>query len=170
MWRNENSPTPGRNTNFTKDELYTLMNLWCIARSPLIIGSDMPSMDDFTLKLLTNDEVLKVNQYSANNRQLKKDGDAIVWIADAEGSKDKYVALFNAPAAPARGRRGATTAPAAPTPSNLKVGVKIAELAQSAKVANIRDLWSHKDLGAKDEVTADLAPHASAIYKIEFAK
>jgi hypothetical protein len=45
MWRNENTPTPGRNTNFTQDELYTLMNLWCMVRSPLIIGADLPSMD-----------------------------------------------------------------------------------------------------------------------------
>jgi hypothetical protein len=122
--------------------------------------------------LLTNDEVLKINQYSTNNRQLKKEGDGYVWIADAEGSTDKYVALFNAPAAPARGRRGATTAPAAPAPSNLKVSVKASELGlePNAKISNVRDLWSHKDLGAIEEISSDLAPHASAIYKIEIKK
>ena len=47
-------------THFTKDEQFTLMTLWCIARSPLIMGGNMPKNDDFTLALLTNDEVLAV--------------------------------------------------------------------------------------------------------------
>ncbi|MBN2684649.1 MAG: glycoside hydrolase family 27 protein, partial [Pontiellaceae bacterium] len=85
-----------RETRFTKDEQITCMSLWCIARSPLILGADMTQMDDFTLKLLTNPEVLSVNQKSANNRQLSREDDLVVWVADVPGSDDKYVALFNA--------------------------------------------------------------------------
>lgn len=85
-----------RPTKFTKDEQITCMTLWCIARSPLILGADMTRMDDWTVKLLTNKEVLKVNQNSLNNRQLSRKGDHIVWVADVPKSKDKYVALFNA--------------------------------------------------------------------------
>ena len=51
-----------RPTNFTKDEQILCMSLWCIARSPLIFGGDMTRLDEFTLKLLTNPEVLAVNQ------------------------------------------------------------------------------------------------------------
>ena len=51
-------------THFTQDEQFTLMTLWCIARSPLIMGGNMPKNDDFTLALMTNDEVLAVNQNS----------------------------------------------------------------------------------------------------------
>ncbi len=85
-----------RPTRFTKDEQFTCMSLWCIARSPLILGADMTKLDDFTLNLLTNPEVLSVNQKSANNRQLSNKNDLIVWAADVPGSKDRYVALFNA--------------------------------------------------------------------------
>ena len=86
----------GRATKFTPDEQRTLMSLWSIARSPLIFGGDMTQLDDFTLSMLTNPEVLKVNQASANNRQVSREKNQIVWAADVPDSKAKYVALFNA--------------------------------------------------------------------------
>jgi len=86
----------GRKTRFTTNEQYTLMSLWSIARSPLIHGGDMTKTDSFTLSLLTNDEVLSVNQHSENNHQLFRTEDGLIaWIADVPGSKDKYLALFN---------------------------------------------------------------------------
>lgn len=85
-----------RPTKFTKDEQYTLMSLWAIGRSPLIFGGDMTKLNDLTKELLTNPEMLKVNQESTNNRQLYNDKNLIVWTADVPNSNDKYVALFNA--------------------------------------------------------------------------
>jgi hypothetical protein len=86
----------GRRTWFSRDEQVTLMTLWCIARSPLMLGADLTLLDAQTLSLLTNDEVLRVNQASANNRQLFRDGaGGVGWIADAQGGSDRYVALFN---------------------------------------------------------------------------
>lgn len=85
-----------RPTRFTKDEQYTLMSLWAIGRSPLIFGGDMTKLDGFTKEMLTNPEMLKVNQHSVNNRQVSRDKNLIVWTADKPDSKDKYVALFNA--------------------------------------------------------------------------
>lgn len=85
-----------RPTNFTKNEQYTLMSLWAIGRSPLILGGDMTKLDDFTMEMLTNPEMLKVNQQSTNNRQVSRNKNLIVWTADVPNSKDKYVALFNA--------------------------------------------------------------------------
>lgn len=85
-----------RPTHFTRDEQYTLMSLWAIGRSPLIFGGDMTKLDDPTKELLTNPEMLEVNQKSAYNRQVSRDKNLIVWTADAPGGKDKYVALFNA--------------------------------------------------------------------------
>ena len=72
------------------------MSLWTIGRSPLIFGGDMTRLDDFTKELLTNPEMLKVNQQSTNNRQFSRENNLIVWVADIPGSKDKYVAFFNA--------------------------------------------------------------------------
>ncbi len=83
-------------TNFTKDEQVTHMTLWCIARSPLFFGGYLPKNDKFTLSLITNPEVLAVNQKSQNSRQISRADDLIVWVADVPKSKDKYVALFNA--------------------------------------------------------------------------
>lgn len=85
-----------RPTRFTKDEQYTLMSLWAIGRSPLIFGGDMTKLDPFTKEMLTNPEMLKVNQESHNNRQVYRKNNLIAWTADIPGSKDKYVALFNA--------------------------------------------------------------------------
>ena len=87
-------------TRFTRDEQVTLMTLWSIARSPLMIGADLTKLDDFTRALLTNDEVLAVNQHSSNNRRLFELGDFIAWTADAPDSTDRYLALFNAPPGP----------------------------------------------------------------------
>jgi len=85
-----------RPTKFTKDEQYTLMSLWAIGRSPLIFGGDMTKLDDLTKELLTNPEMLMVNQQSTNNRQLYNDKNLIAWTADVPNSNAKYVALFNA--------------------------------------------------------------------------
>ena len=85
-----------RKTRFTQDEQVTVMTLWSIARSPLMHGGDMTKMDDFTLALLTNDEVLAVNQHSTNNRPLFERDRLVAWAADVPDSTDRYLALFNA--------------------------------------------------------------------------
>jgi alpha-galactosidase len=98
---------PPHMTLFTRDEQYTVMSLWCIARSPLIMGAEMPDNDAFTLSLMTNDEVIAINQKSTNNKQVYSISNHIAWVADVPGSKDKYVGLFNASPAPVGGgRRG----------------------------------------------------------------
>ena len=83
-------------TAFTKDEQYTLMSLFAIFRSPLMFGGDLPSNDSFTLSLITNKDVLYVNQHSINGKQLFREGDLITWSADDPKNGDKFVALFNA--------------------------------------------------------------------------
>jgi len=85
-----------RMTHFTKEEQYTMMTLFSIFRSPLMYGGDLPSMDPFTLSLLTNKEVLDVSRFSCNNRQLFRNKDLVGWIADDTKSGDKFLALFDA--------------------------------------------------------------------------
>jgi hypothetical protein len=85
-----------RSTRFTHDEQTTVMTLWSIAKSPLMHGGDMTRTDNFTLSVLTNDEVLAVNQQSTNNRPLFNRDQFIAWTADVPDSPDKYVAVFNA--------------------------------------------------------------------------
>lgn len=84
-----------RATRFTPDEQRTLMTLWSIARSPLIYGGDLVKTDKATLELLTNNEVLAVDQRSANGRPLFDHDDLVAWVADVPGTPDKYLAVFN---------------------------------------------------------------------------
>jgi len=85
-----------RMSKFSKDEQISLISLFSIFRSPLMYGGDLPSMDEFTLSLLTNKEVLYINQFSKNNKQLFRHGDIVAWTADDPKTGDKYLALFNA--------------------------------------------------------------------------
>jgi hypothetical protein len=85
-----------RMSKFSKDEQFTLMTLFAIFRSPLMFGGDLPGTDDFTLSLLTNKEVLEVNQHSDYNKQLFRNNDLIAWTAADPKTSDKYLALFNA--------------------------------------------------------------------------
>jgi hypothetical protein len=84
-----------RMSRLTKDEQITLMTLWSISRAPLMFGGDLPSNDEWTLSLLTNDEVLYVLNNSTNNRQLSRKDDIIIWAADDQKTGDKFAAFFN---------------------------------------------------------------------------
>jgi alpha-galactosidase len=170
-WRNNNTWT-----NLTRDEQVTLMTLWSISRSPLIVGANLPKNDEFTLSLLTNDEVIAVNQHSANNKQVSNQNNRVIWIGDVPDSNDKYLAMFNAAPAPsARGRRrgwGArpATTPRAADPSETRpaeISVLLADLGLSGKCA-VRDLWAHKELGiVTEKVAATVNSHGAVLYRLE---
>ena len=86
---------PERESWFTRDEHTTLLTLWSVFHSPLMMGGCLTDLDSFTLGLLTNDEVLAVNQRGRDGRQLLREGDFIVWTAQPYAGPDRYVALFN---------------------------------------------------------------------------
>jgi alpha-galactosidase len=165
-------------THFTKDEQYTLMSLWCIARSPLIMGGNMPKNDDFTLSLMTNDEVLAVDQNSENNRQLFNAEGAVAWLADVPGSKAKYLGIFNTTPAPApRGRRGGgpaagtgqtgTNAVPAESTQPRSISVSLTDAGFSGAV-KVRDLWSHKDLGNfTGKFAQTINSHGAGLYRLD---
>ena len=87
-------------THFTQDEQITLMTLWCIFRSPLMVGAELNDNDEFTLNLLTNDEVLALLRDGRNARQVYREerynyaGEVIVWKAEDEAGA-AYCAVFN---------------------------------------------------------------------------
>ena len=159
-------------THFTREEQYTLMTLWSIARSPLILGGNLPNNDDFTLSLLTNDEVIAVNQASLHNRQLFAQSNHIAWVADVPGSQDKYLAMFNAVPAPSGGRRRGNppgdASPANPPPVDepATISVPLADLGLTGP-CGVRDLWAHHDLGAAAEaVSATVKPHGAVLLRV----
>ncbi len=83
----------GRDTNFTRDEQKTLMTLWCIFKSPLMMGGDLRELDEFTLGLLTNENLIRANQEGAHPTELARDDDHAVWTSEIDGGR--YLALFN---------------------------------------------------------------------------
>lgn len=136
-----------RDSNFTPDEAQTLMTLWSIARSPLIMGGDLRYLDEATLALLTNPEVIAVNQHSHDNQpHFELDGTRI-WSARADNG-DHYLALFNT------------------SKAEKTVPFKLSHLG-IVEAVTVRDLWTHTDLGSvSDEVSARLPSHGSALYRL----
>ena len=136
-------------TKLTPDEQYTHISIWCLLSAPLLLGCDLEQMDKFTLNLLTNDEVLAVNQDELGKeaRCVIKEGDLRVYAKDlADGSK--AVGLFNL------GEAEST------------VTVPWSELKLSGK-RTVRDLWRQKDLGKFDsEFRLPVAPHGAELIKI----
>jgi hypothetical protein len=140
-------------THFTADEEITLMSLWSIARSPLMIGADLTKLDDFTLSLLTNDEVLRVDQTSTNNHELFSRDGFYVWIADVPGSTDKYLAVFN-------------TRDASPDVQPASIPLRLSDLGFN-KSAKVRDLWQKKDLGQiRESFSPIIKPHSAGLYRV----
>ena len=134
----------------TRDEQVTLLSLWAIFRSPLMMGGDLPSSDAFTLGLLTNPEVLAVNQHGTRGRELFARGPAIAWAADVPRSRDKYLAVFNT---------GDDAAPA-----EIKVGFGELGLAGDCRV---RDLWQRRDVGVlRGEITSTVSRHGARLYRL----
>jgi len=138
-----------RTTNFTPDEQGTLMTLWCIFRSPLMFGGHLPESDDLSLAQITNGEVMAVNQFSSNNRELFRRGQHIGWIADAADIADKYLALFNL----------------TDTPS--EVSSTFQEMGLNGSPARIRDLWAKHDLGKFSGLfKATIPAHGAGLYRL----
>ena len=85
---------PGRWSRLTPDEAQTLLTLWVIFRSPLMMGGELPTLDAATLARLTNREVLAVDQESSHNRELIAHGNQVVWAADGPAGSI-YLAVFS---------------------------------------------------------------------------
>jgi alpha-galactosidase len=79
----------------TPEEQRTMMTLWCIARSPLMLGGDLPSSSPELSALLTNDGVLAVVKASFHNRQVLREEELIVWTATATDRPGGYAAIFH---------------------------------------------------------------------------
>ena len=139
--------SPDITTQFTKDEQVTMLTLWSIFRSPLIIGGEMTKFDDFTMSLLTNEGILKMHRNARHSHQVwrrEMNGSEIVlWTAaDAEGCQ--YAALFNI------------------GENSADISVPLTEL-EIYEAKDITELWSNEAFHA-DNISADLAPHSARAY------
>jgi hypothetical protein len=135
-----------RATRLTHDEQRTLLTLWSIFRSPLIMGGNLPLCDEWTQSALTNAELIGVDQHSTGNHALVSTDKAAVWLATPESGDGAFIAVFNLDAAPQSFHY-----------TWKDLGLKRANY-------RLRDLWEHQDLGSQEFVDVTLPAHGSAIY------
>jgi len=136
---------PDRQTRFTHDEQLTLISLWSLGSSPLMLGNNLPDTDADTLALLTNDEVLALDQDPsciAAKRVSQKNG-LEVWVKDLKDGT-KAIGLFNRSNADA----------------SVTLNWNDAGLNGSM---TLRDLWQHKDLGSFDQTYSSPVPHHGVV-------
>ncbi len=134
-------------TRFTREEQRTMMTLWCMMRSPLMIGGELTKNDDFTLSLLTCGDVLEILRSGWCAHPLRTLPEESVWISPRADGAGTYVALFN-------------------------LGDKKRTVSLSAEEAGLpafrgRELWSGKDLRKTAVLRASLAPHDAAVWLIK---
>ena len=138
-----------RNTRLTEDEQYSLMTLFTILRSPLMFGGDLPSIDEFTTSLLTNEEVLRMHREGSQVRELKDFG-GILSITSVNGvSGDVYLAVFNR------------------NNDEAAFSVSMEELGLGGKAHKAVSLWDGQKTGRVKELAGTLRGHACVLYKID---
>lgn len=146
-------PRPGlgtaRQTRFSPDEQRSLITFWSIMRSPLMMGGDLPHNDESTTSLLSNAEVLAVNQHSTDNRPLITSNTIVLWSAKPEAGDGHYLAIFNR----------ADEAWVGALQWN-EVGLV------SGREYKVRDLWEHKHLSTATSLKLTLKPHACVLYLV----
>ena len=82
-----------RDTNFTLDEQKTMLTLWCIFRSPLMIGAELTKLDADTMEILTREPLYRMLKEVTASEEAVKEDDYIIWKAESEAKK--YYAVFN---------------------------------------------------------------------------
>jgi alpha-galactosidase len=139
-WRGGTSLTP-----LTPNEQYTYVSLWCMLASPLFFSGDMTRIDQFTLSLLTNDEVLEINQDPLGKQGFKiaGNGKIEIWKKQMEDGS-LAVGLFN------RGEK------------KTSISANWADLGIARK-QKVRDLWRQKDLGTFESKFEALVPRHGVV-------
>ncbi|MCX6328958.1 MAG: NPCBM/NEW2 domain-containing protein [Bacteroidia bacterium] len=147
-WEGGTAPSP-----LTPNEQYTQISLWCLQAAPLIFSGDITRLDDFTLSLLTNDEVIEVDQdpLGKPGSRIIKNGDLEIWMKKMEDGSSA-IGLFN------RGNK------------EIKMNVNWSDLGISGK-QKVRDLWRQKDLGTyKEKFSSRVARHGVEMIRVWPAK
>jgi len=136
----------GATDGITDTEQKTAMTLWSMANAPLFVGGDLTKLTNYGKKLLSNDEVLAVDQSGHPAKQVTG-GFTPVWVSNL-GNGSYYVALFNLNAFPTR------------------VAVDWKDLGFAGAVG-VRDLWDHRELGPSFLSFSDVLPgHGARLFKV----
>lgn len=138
-----------RTTNFTKDEQRTMMTLWCLFGSPLMLGAEMTKLDAWTLSLLTNTKILELLTPDCCPKQISLDNSQSIWIAKNEIKKASYIALFNL----------------SDEPNTISVALE--ELNITNNKLKFVELWTNEQINiCSNKISCKLPAHGCAIYQI----
>lgn len=136
----------GRDSGFTKEEQKTMMTLWAVFRSPLFFGGELRLTDNYTLSLVTNPEVINVNQNSEKPLFVYNKGGIAVWQTKIENCT--AVAVFNL------------------SDEEKHYKLSFSDLGIE-NVRAVRDLWARKDIPkCENDVAFSLKPHSSEFFEI----
>ena len=136
----------GRDSGFAKEEQKTMMTLWAVFRSPLFFGGELRLTDDYTLSLVTNPEVINVNQNSEKPLFVYNKGGIAVWQTKIENCT--AVAVFNL------------------SDEEKHYKLRFSDLGIE-NVRAVRDLWARKDIPkCENDVAVSLKPHSSEFFEI----
>lgn len=136
----------GRDSGFTKEEQKTMMTLWAVFRSPLFFGGELRLTDNYTLSLVTNPEVINVNQNSEKPLFVYNKGGIAVWQTKIENCT--AVAVFNL------------------SDEENRHILKLSDLGIE-NVRAVRDLWARKDIPkCENDIAVSLKPHSSEFFEI----
>lgn len=136
----------GRDSGFTKEEQKTMMTLWAVFRSPLFFGGELRLTDNYTLSLVTNPEVINVNQNSEKPLFVYNKGGIAVWQTKIENCT--AVAVFNL------------------SDEEKHYKLSFSDLGIE-NVRAVRDLWARKDVPkCENDVAVSLKPHSSEFFEI----
>jgi hypothetical protein len=140
-----------RYTGFTKEEQITMMTLWCIFRSPLMLGAELTKLDPWTLTLVTNKGVLKLLADSAGARQIRRDKSEVVWFSKDTKEEAWYLALFNL------------------SDEERSVAATAKELERESFTGLcFTELWSgDRDSSGDSVFEAAVPPHGAKLYRME---
>ena len=135
---------PSEWTHFTHAEQRTMMTLWSMMRSPLMIGAELSKNDEFTLKLLTNADVLSIGRESFCGHPLLTTDEESIWLAPRQDGRGIYVALFNL------------------CDKMRRVSVSLSDIGMHD--AQATELWSGETRSVREELSAELAAHDACVF------
>lgn len=140
-------------TRFTKEEQKTMMTLWCIFRSPLMIGAELTLLDDWTLSLLTNKDILGLMNEECSGTQILRSDETVVWKNKNKASGEVCVAIFNI------------------GDESRSISILLEELEEGHKEGEnlkLYELWDKSDSIAKEgKITVDVPAHGVRVYRVD---
>ncbi len=140
-------------TRFTREEQKTMMTLWCMFRSPLMIGAELTRLDDWTLSLLTNGELLAMLGENCSGTQLVRTEEYAVWKNKDEASGRLCVALFNL------------------SDGDRELFIALSELGEETcekqQDAELYEIWEKKESSTVDgRIAVQVPAHGVKVYRV----